>query len=275
MIQRILTLVGYLVRRSLFSVAGALYALLGLVFWSLFFDPRLRPPEIGYYVLMNGTFGVLVSFLVTLTVAGYANRAMHYPLLVRLHSRVEYLTAVAIGALGSAAVYQIGVAILAMLQHGRVDFTFGEAIQHVLIVWVPIDILAVAVALHISRLVTRGWSRALIANGLAVLLLLDDAAITWLAEGLSQLGDRFAQKNLGRIGSTLISSADWLSDKVDTIGWCSDTVFWPVRTMIGIVKRGEPRPTLWLAAVVVLVYSAILFTLAIRLFTRKDLHLTD
>ena len=93
------TLVGYFVRHLFFSLPGALYALLGLVFWTLFFDPRLGPPEIGYYILMNGTFGVLVSFLVTLTIAGYANRAMHYPLLVRLHSRVEYLTAVLIGAL--------------------------------------------------------------------------------------------------------------------------------------------------------------------------------
>ena len=110
--QRIFTLAGYFTRRLFFSLPGALYALLGLVFWTLFFDPRLGPPEIGYYILMNGTFGVLVAFLATLTIAGYANRAMHYPLLVRLHSRVEYLTAVLISALGSTAVYQIAMAVL-------------------------------------------------------------------------------------------------------------------------------------------------------------------
>ena len=275
MIRRVFTLVGYLVHRSFFSLAGAAYALLGLVFWSLFFDPRLRPPGIGYYVLMNGTFGVLISFLVTLTVAGYANRAMHYPVLVRLHTRAEYLTAVAIAALGSAAVYQIAVAILATVQHDRLDFSFVEAIQYAFVVWIPFNTLSVAVALHISNLVKLGRSRALVSNGLLMLLLLDDVAITWLAETLYQLGDRLCQKNLVGIGNTFVSSSDWLIDNIDSIGWCSDTVFWPVRATIDIVKEGEWQPTLRLSVGILLVYSVILFVLAIRLFTRKDLHLTE
>ena len=147
MTQRIRTLAGYFMRHLLFSVAGALYALLALVFWIIFFDPRMGSPEMGYYILMTGTFGALITFLVTLTTAARANRAIHYPILVRLPSRMEYLAAVLIGALGSAMAFQILVAILATFQYDSLNFTFAGVIQ-IPIVWLPVNILAATMALH-------------------------------------------------------------------------------------------------------------------------------
>ena len=129
-------------------------------------------------------------------------------------------------------------------------------------------------ALHVSNLVTHGWSRALIFNGLLALLLVDDITITGLARWLSRLGDRFAQRNLG-IGDTLINSSGWLASNVDVIDSFSDIVFWPIRATVDIVKAGEWQPVLWLAVAILLVYSVILFMLAIKLFTAKDLHLTE
>lgn len=108
-----------------------------------------------------------------------------------------------------------------------------------------------------------------------MLILVDDVTITWLAERLSQLGDRLYQKNPAGIGDALINSSDWLTNNVSSIDWFFDIVFWPIRATIDIVKEGERQPILWLAVAILLVYSVILFILAIRLFTGKDLHLTE
>ena len=93
MTQRVSALVRYFLRSLLFSLAGFLRILLALICWWVFFDPRRTTPHVDYYILMLSLLGAVFTILVTLTITTHANRAIHDPWLVRLHSRVEYLAA--------------------------------------------------------------------------------------------------------------------------------------------------------------------------------------
>ena len=72
MTQRIISLGLYLLRSITFSLAGLLYLLLGLVFYMIFFQPGQHTPDLDYFTLVIGGFGIATSFLITLSVASNA-----------------------------------------------------------------------------------------------------------------------------------------------------------------------------------------------------------
>ncbi|MCK5922722.1 MAG: hypothetical protein KAG66_17400, partial [Methylococcales bacterium] len=68
--KRILTLTRYFLQSLLFSVTGVLYIIFALLYWAVFFPPGQTTPDIENYVLLIGGFGVVLAFIVTLTLAG-------------------------------------------------------------------------------------------------------------------------------------------------------------------------------------------------------------
>ena len=180
MIRRIRTLVGYFVRRVLFSLTGLLYALLAGVLWRVFFDPYYLTPNVDYYIALIAVFGALFAFLSTLTIAAYAHQAIHYPVLVRLPRRIEYLAAVLISAFCFGTLLQVCLAILAT--YNGPHFTVDKILQLPL-VWLPVNVLAAVLGLHASNLVTVGWSRAVV-YGVLLALALGQSTVVGPVSGL-------------------------------------------------------------------------------------------
>ena len=164
--QRVSALARYFLRSLLFSLPGFLCILLALVCWWVLFDPRQTTPHVDYYILMLSLLGAAFTLLVTLTIAAHANRAIHYPWLVRLHKRVEYLAAVLTSSLCFGTLLQLLVAVLAT--HNGPRFTPGAVLQMPL-VWLPVNALAAILALHASDMCAVGWSRVYLFGGLLAL----------------------------------------------------------------------------------------------------------
>jgi hypothetical protein len=276
MAQRILTIIGYLFRSLLFSLAGIFYILLALVYWRLFFDPAQTTPEPSYYILVIGLFGAVVTFLITLSIAARAYRAVNYPLLARLPSRVEHLAAVLCAALLFATLLQLLVAVLATY-NGPV-FTVVGAIE-IPPLWLAVNILAAVLALHASELVTAGWSRVYLFTLIALFLFgqaLDGGPAGWLAERTATAGRWFLRQNLVVFSDLANTISNWLTG---TGGGVLDRLlglpFWPFHSMIDAVRAGGFALTEALAPAILLLYATILFMLAADLFANKDLFLTE
>ena len=276
MAQRILTLSSYLFRRLLFSLSGALYILLSLVFWRIFFDPAQLTPEVDYYILVIGLFGATLSFLITLSLAARAHQAVNYPLLARLSSRVEHLTAVLLSALFFTLLLQGVVAVLATFR-GPV-FSFGRLLE-VPPLWLSVNILAAVLALHASDLVTTGWSRVYVFGLLAILLFargINASTAERLSGRITSLSSWFFRQGWSGIGDLFSSLSRWLAASgSNTLGNIFGIVFWPFEAISEAVISGRFRPAQALAPAIILLYATILFLLAADLFAEKDLFLTE
>lgn len=277
MIARILALSRYLLRSLLLSLAGLLYILLALVFYIIFFDPRQQTPDLDYFILILGLFGMAFSFIVTLSVAARANQAVHFPLIVKLVSRVEYMSAVFLASLIYGLSMQLLVAGVALLANGP-DITVREAIE-IPPLWIAGDILLVVVALHASDLVARGWSRVYVFGILGLLLYLQNGlglVGDWLFGLSNRIGSAFAERGLDTLARFFYDTATWLSS--DGSGLLEDVfgvVFWPFRAIIDAVIAGQFTLAQALAPAVLLIYAALLYLLAAHLFARKDLMLSE
>jgi hypothetical protein len=264
MIRRVMALAEYFGRSLLFSLAGLLYILFALVCWWVLFDPRQTTPHVDYYILVNGVLGVTFAFLVTLTIAAHANRAVHYPWLARLPSRTEYLAAALISGFVCATALQILVALLATF-HGPA-FTLGRVAQ-LPMVWLPINLLGVLMALHTSDLVSNGWSRVCLYGGLLIFYLgqrVNETTTAGLAARLDGLGHAF----------NLLSR--WLaSAEASSIAQIFGIPFWPFGALTNAVRADTFQPSLILAPMVLVLYGVILWRLAAKLFVGKDLQLTE
>lgn len=276
MAQRILTLTGHLLRQFVFSLAGIIYILLTLAVWRLFFDPGQRTPETAYYILIIGLFGAAAGFLITLSIASRGNRASNYPLLARLPSRVEHLVGVLIASLVMTFVLQGLLALLATFNGPTLGL--GHLID-LPPLWLAVDLLAVALALHATDLVTSGWSRVYVYGFLAIVLFgrqLDDTVLAWVSERLYAAA-RWAM-NAGYIGpgDAINAVGGWLVDDGSRlISALFDSVFWPFRAVSSAVVSGSYSPIQALAPAILVLYSTILFILAADFFATKDVYLTE
>jgi len=277
MSQRILTLTAYLSRSLLFSLAGLLYILVTLAFYFVLFEPRQNTPDVDYYFLVIGLFGLALSFLVTLSVSSRANKAEHFPFLVRLPSRVEYLTAVMLASLLFAFILQIVIALLAKFINGpTLD------IQEVLVivpVWLAVDILFVILALHATDLVALGWSRVYVYGILGILLYLQsgNALIRdWLAGIFRDIGSSMLNRGLDGLSAMAYDISSWLTHTgANLIDQVFGLIFWPFAAISNAAVNGSFTLAQALAPAVILLYATALFILAANLFSRKDLFLTE
>lgn len=276
MAQRIVTLTSYLFRDLFLSLTGILYVIMTLVFWNIFFDPLQGTPEGDYYVLVIGLFGAGMAFVATLSVAARAHRAIHYPLLARLPSRMEHLTAVLLSALAFTFLLQGVAATLALFRGPEISLGLVLEIPPL---WIAVNVLAAVLALHASDLVTAGWSRVYIYGALALLLFgreLDTSSGSWIGTRLSQLSGWFFQRGWSAPGNVVNRLSQWAhSSKVSSIGDVLDVVFWPFHAMADAVKAGAFEPQQALAPAILLLYATVLFLLAADFFSTKDLFLTE
>lgn len=277
MTARILALSRYLLRSLLFSLAGFLYILLALVFYIIFFDPRQHTPDLDYFILLLGLFGMAFSFIVTLSVAARANQAVHYPLIVKLPSRIEYLSAVFVASLTYGLTMQLLVAGVALVANGPA-ITARQALE-IPPLWIAGDILLVVVALHASDLVARGWSRVYVFSILGLLLYLQNGLGVlgdWMFSLFNRTGGTLSERGLDRLARFFYDSATWLaSDGSTFLERVFGSLFWPFQAIIDAVILGQFTLAQALAPAVLLIYAALLFLLAASLFARKDLLLTE
>lgn len=276
MIQRLGVLILYFGRTLVFSLSGLLYAIGALAYWAIFFPPGQRTPDAENYILVIGVFGAALAFLVTLSIASRANRADNATLVVRLPSRVEYVTAVFMTAQLITIFLQVVVALLALIRGP--EFTLGRVLE-IPPLWIAINILAGVLALHATDLVTSGWSRVIVYGSLA-LLLLAEAFYTNLVTGLSgffaNLSRSFYTQNYGELGNTASQAATWLrEDGVGVVGQVLNAIFWPFQAMVDGVLQGAFSPTQALAPALIMLYATILYLIAADLFATKDLELVE
>jgi hypothetical protein len=261
----------------MFSVAGLLYILFALAFYIVFFPPNQQTPDADYYMLILAVFGSVFAFLVTLSVSARANRAVHFPFLVRLPSRIEYLTAVLIASMSFTFIVQIVLGFLAVIANGP-DLTLTQLLE-IPPIWISGVLLFTVLALHASDLVASGWSRVYVFGILAVLLYIQ-SGLSLVAEFLSQLLDRAGSFLLTQgwttIADPLFAFSDWItSTGSDILQSLTRLVFWPFSAVADASIAGFFTLSQALAPAVLVLYATALFVLAASVFAIKDLYLTE
>lgn len=230
-----------------------------------------------YYVLVLGLFGAVFAFLVTLSIAARANRAVHFPFLVRLPSRIEYLSSVMLASLVFTLGVQSLLGILAILANGP-DFTFRQ-LMDIPPLWIAGNTLFIVLALHASDLVASGWSRVYVFGALAVLLYIQ-SGLGILADGIAGVFDRLGNVFLNRGWTTIANPAFDLGDWIvgagsDLLQGLTGIIFWPFSSIANASVTGYFSLSQALAPALLLLYATILFVLAADLFASKDLYLTE
>lgn len=275
--QRILAISAYLFRSILFSLAGLLYILLALAFYMVLFDPRQLTPDPDYFILVLGLLGLGLSFLVTLSVASRANNAAHFPLIVRLPSRIEYLTAVFFTSILYASILQLTIALIALVANGpNLDFQ-----DYLLIppLWISGNVLFAVLALHATDLVTAGWSRVIVFGAIGLLLYLQsglDLLSGWLSNLFNQLGNTLSISGLDALASLAFDIENLFSNgSSSALGSALSLVFWPFKAIVEAAINGSFTPLQALAPAFLMIYAALLFILAARFFSKKDLYMSE
>lgn len=276
MTRRILILTAHFFKTVLFSLAGILYVIVSLAYWAVFFPPGQPTPDMENYTILIGVFGMALAFLVTLSTADKANQLENYPVLVRLPSRVEYLTAVMLSAFTFTAVLQVLVAGLALIRGPEMGL---RALLEIPPLWLAIDIVAVTLAIHATDLVTVGWSRVLIYGSLALLLVFQQAGGaegSWLVERLNSLSSVLVRLGFGDVAGWVDSASLSLEGfSLASLTTISSAIFWPFRSLVDAVFSGFFTPIQALAPAVLLLYATILFLLAANFFASKDLDFAE
>ncbi|MEZ4646145.1 MAG: hypothetical protein R3E31_26065 [Chloroflexota bacterium] len=276
MTQRIWVLTRFLIERTLFSLTGVLYVILALVYWRILFPVEQGTPDIDNYFLIIGAFGAVMAFIVTLTTASRANEAANYPLIVRLPSRVEFLTAVLLSGLLVTGMLQLLVALLALI---RGPDLFSVRALDIPPVWLATNILTAVLAVHASDFVTRGWSRVTIYGILAIFLFGQSSSSSlapWFAQRLNSLSVTLINHSWVSTAGLVNRLISWLNgDGVTTLGNVLGFVFWPFRAILEAVINGSFDSNQALAPAVMLLYATILFMLAADLFANKDLDFIE
>jgi len=275
MMQRVWSLTAYFTKSLFFSLTGLILLIFTLVYWVIFFPPGQGTPDVENYVVIIGAFGAAATFLAALSLSGRAGRLENYPLIVRLPSRIEYLTAVILSTLILGVGLQLLVAGLALIR-GPELAGHGSMIPPL---WLSLDILAAVLAVHASDLVTAGWSRVIVFGLLAVLLILKGVTASpdaWLVERLYDLSGVLLDFNLVALSNGLDTIAIWLSGPtLSALSQGAAVVFWPFQAMSDAVFAGGFSPSQALAPAVLLLYSSIFFLVAATLFAGKDLDFTE
>ena len=275
-LSRIRTIGGYLFRSLALSLTGLIFVLAMLAFWAIFFDPSQGTPETGYYFLMTTLFGAAITFLATLAFATRANRALNYPLLARLPSRVEYLAAVFFAAVLYASLLQLTLGVLALWRGPA--FTPAQFLE-IPPVWLSINILAAVMALHASDLVVREWSRVYVYGITALLLFINSLTLSnasWFTDWANRLSAWFFVRGIAVLGDLFNNLANWSATTGAGLNFSPvAAIFWPFRALSEAAINGAFTPVQALAPGVLLLYATLLFMLAAEFFAIKDLFLTE
>lgn len=276
MTRRVWVLGRHMFGSLMFSLAGTLLVILALAAWAVLFPPGQGTPDFENYFLIIAALGGTITFLATLTIASRANRAENVPLLTRLPSRVEYITAVIAAALAFGLLLQLVVAALALI--GGPEALAGRFLQ-IPPVWIALDILAAVLALQATDLVAAGWSRVVVFGTLAILLIgqnVVERVNSWLLQGVSSLSSTLYARGVEGAANALGSLSAWLyGPGNDFLGTLLGLVFWPFRAITDAVLAGGFTRGQAMAPAVLLFYATGLFLLAAHLFATKDLEMLE
>lgn len=279
MSQRILALTRFLLARHLRSISGALQMLAALALWQIFFNPASgRTPEPDYFILLVGLFSGLLAFLATLSMAARANRAEGATLIVRLPSRVEYLTAVLLAVLAFVWIVLLPLCAVILLQPGRPQIGIGRLLD-VPPVWLAVQILVSVLALHATDFVVNGWSRTYVYGVLALLLFsqsVDARGLRWISDRLFGIANWLTQREMLGLAIGMRNASAWVTTNgeaflTERVG----LVFWPFQAISSAVQSGQFNNAQVLAPAILLLYATILFMIAADLFATKDLLLLE
>jgi len=271
--RRIWTLTKFFTVSLLRSFTGVGLILATLVFWLVFFNPRQLTPDTAYYTLVIGVFGASMGFLVTLMVASRANHANLYPWVVRLPSRIEYMTAVFLSALMSTLVLQVLLAVLAMINGPSISLL---QIIEIPPMWLSLLILAEMLAIHAADLVAKGWSRVYLFGILAIFLFAQGIHNATMRSVITQLNRVALSQGWTGVNDRLANYAVTLnSNDISAVGRLFGLVFWPFRALAEATVSGHFTATQALAPAILLLYATILFMLAADLFANKDLAFVE
>ena len=278
MSQRIAALTGYFLRSLAFSVTGLIYSILGIAFWAIMFPPGQKTPEASYYILVLAAFGAVLTFLAALTISSRANQAANYPWIVRLPSRVEYLTAVFLAAIIYALILQFLVAILALFRGPGLTL---EMVLEIPPIWVSLNVLTAVLALHATDFASKGWSRVYLFGLIAICLFgqsLSSASSnsSWFIIRLNALSRTFIGEGWYILVTPLNNFSNWLQNEwASSLGQLFSLPFWPFHAIADAVVAGSFNMVQALAPAVLLLYATLLIMLAADLFATKDLDLTE
>jgi hypothetical protein len=271
--RRIWTLTKYFTTSLLRSFTGVGLILATLVFWLVFFNPRQLTPDTAYYMLVIAVFGAGMGFLVTLMMASRANHAHLYPWVVRLPSRVEYMTAVFLSALITTLMLQLLLAGLALINGPQIE------VRHLIEIpptWLSLLVFAEMLALHAADLVARGWSRVYLFGILAIFLFAQGLHNNAIRRVITQLNRVAVSQGWTGVNDALANYAVTLnSNDVSVVGRLFGLVFWPFRALAEATVNGHFTTTQALAPAILLLYATILFMLAADLFANKDLAFVE
>ena len=272
--RRVYTLLRYFLSAFFKSLSGSIYILLTLVFWWLFFNPQQETPDVDYFIIVLGAFGATAVFLITLSIAGRANQATHYPFIMRLESRVEYLTAVLLSALTATLLLQLLVAILALI-FGGPTLALRQFVE-IPPVWVAVNLLTAVLALHASDFVTNEWSRIYVFGILAIFLFGQSINNDSISVMLNSLSRTASNQGWYEISTSLSNATNSLSNTdSSSIGQLFGFLFWPFRALSNAIIAGSFTSTQALAPAILILYAVILYLLAADLFANKDLAFTE
>jgi hypothetical protein len=198
------------------------------------------------------------------------------PLLSRLPSRIEYLTAVLLSAVLAATLLQLLVALLAMFRGP--GLVWGRLLE-IPPLWLATNVFAAALALHASDFVAVGWSRVVLFGLLGVLLIgksFDDSLNAGLAMRMMNWGTAFNNQGWQVFGDWLRDAGMWLNGRevgilAQVYGW----IIWPFTAISDGVITGFFTAPQALAPAIILLYATILFLLSADLFADKDLEFVE
>ncbi|MEJ2732364.1 MAG: hypothetical protein P8189_02140 [Anaerolineae bacterium] len=218
------------------SLAGIVPPAIALTFGIIAFEYGMDQAQ---FITVAGVGVGAICLLTTLILSSRANRASSYLLVTRLHRRSELLVSLILTSLGITTALAILIASGNLLA-GRLTLDFPSVLW-ILPTWMPLWLLAGALALPLSSLVSRGGSHMLSYVLLAVLLIVNDQKAVLASQGL-----------------------DWL-------GRGATVLLWPVSRLLAQASSGIHDRSYWLAGALTLTYAGLLLAMAIPLFKNKDL----
>lgn len=276
MSYRILSLTGYLLYLLSSSLTGVAYVAVTIAFYLFAF--RTRTPEPDYFILVIGGYGAFLAFLLTLSLAAKGNEAASYPILVRLQSRVEFITAVLLAAVLATLLLVSLVAAVALVRNEPI-LSLERALQ-IPPIWLSLIIVFAVLALHATDFVASGWSRVVLFGLVALFLVLGEngtAVTNWLARQFAQLSSWAYQRGSISNGQFFQGVADWFNQNgTAVVQDMFGLVFWPFQAIFeATINDGSFTPVEALAPGTLVIYATILFLLAADLFANKDMFLVE
>lgn len=267
--RRIWALTRYFIRTLSRSFSGAILLLGTLAYWFILFDPQQKTPSAAYYLLVIALFGAAASFAVATVVSVQAGKAHLYAWLVRLPSRVEFVTAVLLATLIVTFTLQLLLALLALINGPPLSVWQLLTIPPI---WVSLIVLMAVLGLHASDLVTRGWSRVYIFGLLALFLVGQNFSNNSLRTFLNRLSQASVGQSWTAVGDGLANYAFSLeSNSSGGLGHLFSLLFWPFRAIAEATVNGYFTNSQAWAPAVLLLYATLLFVIAADLFSNKDL----